>query len=33
MLALGLALLAALLVPLFTLGSYKRLLGTKVHWG
>jgi len=33
MLALGLALLVALLVPLFTHGSYKRLLGTDVHWG
>jgi hypothetical protein len=33
MLALGIALLAALLVPLLTHGSYKRLLGTKVHWG
>src|SRR5689334_21150858 len=33
MLALGLALLVALLVPLFTHGSYKRLLATDVHWG
>ena len=33
MLVLGIAMLAALLVPLFTHGSYKRLLGTKIHWG
>ncbi len=33
MLALGIALLVALLVPLLTRGSYKRLLGTKVRWG
>ena len=28
-----LAVLIALLVPLFTHGSYKRLLGTKIYWG
>lgn len=33
MLVLGIALLAALLVPLVTRGSYKRLLDTKLHWG
>jgi hypothetical protein len=33
MLVLGIALLAALLVPLVTRGSYERLLGTKLHWG
>jgi Family of unknown function (DUF5317) len=33
MLVLGLALLVALCVPLLTHGSYKRLLGTNVHWG
>src|SRR4051794_31852913 len=32
MLVLGIAMLAALLVPLVTHGSYKRLLGTKVSW-
>ncbi len=33
MLALGIALLVALLVPLVTHGSYKRLLATEMHWG
>jgi hypothetical protein len=33
MLALGVAVLVALLVPLLTHGSYKRLLGTDIHWG
>ena len=33
MLVLVVAMLIALLVPLFTHGSYKRLLGTKIHWG
>jgi hypothetical protein len=33
MLVLGVAMVAALLVPLLTHGSYKRLLDTKVHWG
>ena len=33
MLVLGVAMVAALLVPLFTHGSYKRLLDTKVRWG
>jgi hypothetical protein len=33
MLVLGIALLAALLVPLVTRGSYKRLLATELHWG
>jgi Family of unknown function (DUF5317) len=33
MLVLGIALLAALLVPLVTRGSYNRLLATKLHWG
>ncbi len=33
MLVLGIAIVAALLIPLVTLGSYKRLLGTNVHWG
>jgi hypothetical protein len=33
MLVLGIAMVAALLVPLVTHGSYKRLLDTKVHWG
>src|SRR5215813_14263165 len=33
MLVLVLAVLIALLVPLFTHGSYKRLLGTKISWG
>ena len=33
MLVLGIAVLAALLIPLVTHGSYKRLLGTEIHWG
>jgi hypothetical protein len=33
MLALGVAVLVALLVPLLTHGSYKRLLDTDLHWG
>jgi hypothetical protein len=33
MLALGIAMLAALLIPLLTLGSYKRLINTEIHWG
>jgi hypothetical protein len=33
MLAIGLAMLAALLVPLVTHGSYKRLIATEIHWG
>jgi hypothetical protein len=33
MLVLGIAMVAALLVPLLTHGSYRRLLATKVHWG
>ncbi len=33
MLALGIAMLAALLIPLVTLGSYKRLINTEIHWG
>jgi hypothetical protein len=33
MLVLGIALLAAALVPLLTLGSYKRLIETHLHWG
>jgi len=33
MLVLVVALLFALLVPLFTHGSYKRLLATKIYWG
>jgi hypothetical protein len=33
MLVLGVAFLAALLVPLVTRGSYKRLLDTEIHWG
>jgi uncharacterized protein DUF5317 len=33
MLVLGVAMLVALLVPLVTHGSYKRLLDTEVHWG
>jgi hypothetical protein len=33
MVVLGVAMLVALLVPLLTHGSYKRLLGTKLHWG
>jgi len=32
MLVLGIAAAAALLIPLVTLGSYKRLFETKVHW-
>jgi len=33
MLALGVAIVVALLVPLVTRGSYQRLLGTKIRWG
>ena len=33
MLVLGIAVLAALLIPLVTLGSYKRLFATEIHWG
>ncbi len=33
MLVLGIAMLAALLVPLVTFGSYKRLVNTEIHWG
>jgi uncharacterized protein DUF5317 len=33
MLVLGVAMLVALVVPLLTHGSYKRLLGTKIRWG
>ena len=33
MLVLGIAMLAALLIPLVTLGSYKRLVNTEIHWG
>jgi Family of unknown function (DUF5317) len=33
MLALGIAMLAALLIPLVTFGSYKRLINTEIHWG
>jgi hypothetical protein len=33
MLALGIAIFAALLIPLVTRGSYTRLLGTTIHWG
>ena len=33
MLVLGIAMLAALLIPLVTLGSYKRLINTEIHWG
>jgi hypothetical protein len=33
MLVLGVAMVAALVVPLVTHGSYKRLLDTKIHWG
>jgi hypothetical protein len=32
MLVLGIAVAAALLIPLVTLGSYKRLFETKLHW-
>lgn len=32
MLVLGIAAAAALLIPLVTLGSYKRLFETKLHW-
>ncbi|MDQ1511699.1 MAG: hypothetical protein QOG50_3543 [Actinomycetota bacterium] len=32
MLVLGIAVVAALLIPLVTLGSYKRLFETKLHW-
>jgi hypothetical protein len=33
MLVYGIALLAAVLIPLFTRGSYKRLIATEIHWG
>jgi len=33
MLVLGIALLAAALVPLLTRGSYRRLIETHLHWG
>lgn len=33
MLVLGIAAAAALLIPLVTLGSYKRLFDNKFHWG
>jgi hypothetical protein len=33
MLVLGIALLVALLIPLVTFGSYKRLVNTEMHWG
>jgi small-conductance mechanosensitive channel len=33
MLVLGIAVIAALLIPIVTLGSYKRLIETKIHWG
>ena len=33
MLVLGIAMLAALLIPLVTFGSYKRLIATEIHWG
>jgi hypothetical protein len=33
MLAYGIAILVALLIPLVTRGSYSRLLATKWHWG
>ena len=33
MLVLGIAVIAALLVPLVTHGSYKRLFATEIHWG
>jgi Family of unknown function (DUF5317) len=33
MLVLGIAMLAALLIPLVTFGSYKRLINTEIHWG
>ena len=33
MLVYGVAVAAALLIPLLTLGSYKRLIDTKFHWG
>jgi Family of unknown function (DUF5317) len=33
MLALGIAMLVALLIPLVTFGSYKRLINTEIHWG
>jgi len=32
MLVLGIAVVAALLIPLVTLGSYKRLFETRLHW-
>jgi hypothetical protein len=33
MLAYGMAIVAAALIPLLTRGSYKRLLRTEIHWG
>ena len=33
MLVLGIAMLVALMIPLLTLGSYKRLINTEIHWG
>ena len=33
MIVYGIALLAAVLIPLFTRGSYKRLIATEMHWG
>jgi|tagenome__1003787_1003787.scaffolds.fasta_scaffold20935867_3 hypothetical protein len=33
MLAYGMAIVAAALIPLITRGSYKRLLRTEIHWG
>jgi Family of unknown function (DUF5317) len=33
MLVLGIAVAAALFIPLVTLGSYKRLFDTRIHWG
>jgi len=33
MLVLGIAMVAALIIPLVTFGSYKRLINTEIHWG
>src|SRR3974377_366932 len=33
MLVLGIATVAALIIPLVTFGSYKRLINTEIHWG
>jgi hypothetical protein len=33
MLVLGIAMVAALVIPLVTFGSYKRLINTEIHWG